>query len=331
MSSWNFQLLLEKLQSATRALCSIIAKFKCLGGISYVTFQKLYDSSVQPILLYGAGIWGTREYKILNTVQNKACRFFLRVQKTASNIATRGDLGWSSLLCKQHLEVIRLWLRLKIMDVSRLTAKVFKYNCTQAITFRKRNWEYNVVKLFKSKDLEFLINIGNEINCKSILKECEQLLTTADTECWYRKLWDDSNQENGNKLRTYRLFKNELKIENYVTVNMPWYKKRYFAMLRAGCLPLEVEKGRHAKPKIPLIDRKCKMCNQNDVETEYHFVMKCQLYIDQRENMFCHYRNMYTNFETLSENDQFALIMSTGDYFTCKTIFDMVMRRNLFV
>ena len=102
-------------------------------------------------------------------------------------------------------------------------------------------------------------------------------------------------------------------------------------MLRAGCLPLEVEKGRHAKPKIPLNDRKCKMCNQNEVETEFHFVMNCQLYIDLRENILCHYKAMSTNFENLSEIDKFSFIMRTGDYFTCKTIFDMVMRRNLFV
>ena len=45
-------------KAASRALGAIIAKFKALGGISFECFKKLYESNVQPILLYGAGVWG---------------------------------------------------------------------------------------------------------------------------------------------------------------------------------------------------------------------------------------------------------------------------------
>jgi hypothetical protein len=118
----------EIAKSATRALVSIIVKFKALGGISYNCFKKLYESSVEPILKYAAGVWGTKEYKVINTVQNKAARFILGVQQKTPNLATVGDLGWCSILGKQWLEVVRLWLRLKSMDNTRLTARVFKHN-----------------------------------------------------------------------------------------------------------------------------------------------------------------------------------------------------------
>ena len=44
--------------SASRALGSIINKCKLVGGINYITFSKLFDACVFPILEYGSEIWG---------------------------------------------------------------------------------------------------------------------------------------------------------------------------------------------------------------------------------------------------------------------------------
>ena len=121
----------------------------------------MYTSSVEPILRYGAGIWGTSEYTHLNTVQNKAARFILGVPKTTDNLATQGDLGWTSWFCKQKVEVIRLWLRLKKMDPSPITVKVFKYSYTKAITTRIKNWERSVIDMFHTLNLHYLVNVDN--------------------------------------------------------------------------------------------------------------------------------------------------------------------------
>ena len=45
----------EIAKSALRALGAIIVTFKVLGAISYNGFQKLYESSVEPILRYASG------------------------------------------------------------------------------------------------------------------------------------------------------------------------------------------------------------------------------------------------------------------------------------
>ena len=321
----------EIAKSATRALGSIIVKFKALGGISYNCFKKLYESSVEPILKYAAGVWGTKEYKVINTVQNKAARFILGVQQKTPNLATVGDLGWCSILGKQWLEVVRLWLRLKSMDNTRLTARVFKHNLAKATTCRKKNWEYTVVELFNKIDIGYVVNIGDLDTYQHVIDDCKARFHTIDQNLWYTRLWNDDGQENGNKLRTYRQFKSEVKLEPYVTLNMPWYKKRVFSMLRGGCLPLEVEKGRYKRPKTPLNERTCKMCLSNCVEDENHFIMNCPLYEDLREDLFQHYRCKFDSFNDLCSNDRFNLIMKTGDYLTLKTIFSMYTRRCMFV
>ena len=64
----------ELTKSACRALSALYTKFLNVGGMDYDVFCKLYESLVEPVLLYGAGLWGLSEQKRVNTVQNKACR-----------------------------------------------------------------------------------------------------------------------------------------------------------------------------------------------------------------------------------------------------------------
>ena len=59
-----------------RALRGIISKFKCLKNVEYDTFTKLYTTGVQPVAEYGAGIWGFNKANVIDTVQNRAIRYF---------------------------------------------------------------------------------------------------------------------------------------------------------------------------------------------------------------------------------------------------------------
>ena len=56
------------LQSASRALGFLIAKFKALGGMPFEVFTKLYDSLVGPVIAYGVAIWGYRSFSCIEAV-----------------------------------------------------------------------------------------------------------------------------------------------------------------------------------------------------------------------------------------------------------------------
>jgi hypothetical protein len=101
-------------QSAQRALGLLIAKSKAHGGFSYSTYTKLYDSHtklydslVWPVINYGAAIWGTKEYTNINSVHNRACRFFMGVGKFTPTAALQGDMGWTVPQVRQGTSVIR--------------------------------------------------------------------------------------------------------------------------------------------------------------------------------------------------------------------------------
>ena len=56
-------------------------------------------------------------------------------------------------------------------------------------------------------------------------------------------------------------------------------------MLRCGNLPLHIETGRFARPKLPVEQRTCFHCIDS-VEDELHFLIDCPFYDDTRRKMF---------------------------------------------
>ena len=115
----------ELAKSASRALSALYAKFKRSGGMAYDVFTKLYTSLVEPILYYCSGIWGLSNHSKINTVQNKACRYFLGVGKNAANIVTRGDMGWTDCFVKQKVECCRLFCKLTDVTDNRIVKNIF--------------------------------------------------------------------------------------------------------------------------------------------------------------------------------------------------------------
>jgi hypothetical protein len=87
-------------QSANIALGLVIAKAKSFGGVSYDVFTKLSESVVCPVIAYGAAIWGTEMFNCIHTVQYRAARFFLNVNKHTANAAVSSDIGWTPMECR---------------------------------------------------------------------------------------------------------------------------------------------------------------------------------------------------------------------------------------
>ena len=85
-------------KSAQRALGLIIAKSKAFGGIPFNCFKKMYESIVVPIVNYGSCVWGQQQFSSINSVHNRACRYFLGVKNVHQMLLFRVILVWILLL-----------------------------------------------------------------------------------------------------------------------------------------------------------------------------------------------------------------------------------------
>ena len=146
-----------------------------------------------PIADYSAGIWGYKCYPKSETMQIRALRTFLGVNKFASSLAVNGDTGWPSMRIRRHLEMVRLWNRLVSMREDRLTKKVF-------------NWDYKHDKEWSSETKLIFDKIGlaelydSKSMCDRSIKPVintvhEKLSETAQTQ-WRNSLQTQSKTKN---------------------------------------------------------------------------------------------------------------------------------------
>jgi hypothetical protein len=120
------------------------------------------------------------------------------------------------------------------------------------------------------------------------------------------------DSDNNPKLRSYKLFKNNFKLENYLLVEPIVAKRRTFSKLRLSAHSLHIETGRFCKPKTPVQDRICNYCKSSEIEDELHFTIKCTLYDKERQNLYKEL-NSFTNFRSLTDEEKFKFLMSGND------------------
>ena len=135
---------------------------------------------------------------------------------------------------------------------------------------------------------------------------------------------------NVNKLRLYRLYKERISPETYVAHNMSRQYRRLLAKFRSGSLPLRIETGRY--DDVPLKDRICSFCTSNQIESEIHVLLECDLYSDLRYELEQHLQNTIADFKTLPLFLRFLNVMTNNScqYYLAKFLFLMFKRRKLY-
>ncbi len=267
--------------SAGRALGSIQNKFNSLKGLGFDTFTKLFNMGVAPVMDYCSGIWGYKEYSKVETVQNRAVRFYLGVHNYAPNHVIRGDIGWVTPNVRHKVEILRMWNRFVSMNNDRLTKQVFLWDKQ----INKRNWSNDVFHIISDIGQE-LVFVNNDIVNLTFAKE--NLFNQ------YKEQWKVQSI-NMPKLRTYITYKHEYLPEPYVYNVIDRGHRSVLAQFRCGILPLAIETGRYND--IPLEYRLCDFCNDNVLEDEIHFLLKCNFYSEYRAELMskiiCHMRDFY--------------------------------------
>ena len=126
----------------------------------------------------------------------------------------------------------------------------------------------------------------------------------------YSDQWLKSiNRHQNNKLRTYSIYKETFALEPYI-LQGPVRLRRNITKLRISAHSLAVETGRYTRPKTLLVNRTCKLCNNNEIEDEIHMFLKCPFYNVERSRLF----------KSLSE---FSTINWDSNLFTFKTLMNV--------
>ena len=87
--------------------------------------------------------------------------------------------------------------------------------------------------------------------------------------------------------------------------------RKVFSKFRLSSHCLNIEKGRHVKPKLPIEARLCNTCKQ--VEDEEHLLLHCKGFINERVTFFVNLLAVDCSFLNGNPSDVFIRLMSSDD------------------
>ena len=295
-------------QSGGRALGGIIHKFREFRDIGFQTFTKLYENGVAPILDYGSEVWGFGSFDKLESIQNRAIRYFLGLPPRAPILGYQGDFGWLPARYRRWLNMLRYWNHLCSLNNDGILKYAFRYDLQRSVT--NTNWCSQVKLILSNVGMDHLVSIEAPTPCNlSIVRERIELL---HSESWKQQLAAKP------KLRTYVKFKDSVRTEVYVSSFLPRHQRALFAQFRCGVLPLEIETGRFSG--TPPDRRICRLCDSNEPEDEQHFLCNCVCFENLRRSFFDSMSLFHPQFVALSAEEKLIFCCKNRQIETAKFI-----------
>ena len=314
----NLPNLATKSNNAIFALNSYIRN--TLGQLQPNLALKMFDNQISPIMEYASEVWyRNKEVTNLEKVHLSYMKHALKTKMSTSTIALYAELGRFPISMKFKCRVINYWKRIITLDPTHPVRQA--YNTLKALHVSgQTNW-CSTVKTILSEGNNAQLWHNQVMTNKQYSSFKEQLHQSFMMDC-INKINDSTTNP---KLRTYKLLKEQFKLESYLT--HPTNINHTLALLkfRISAHNLAIETGRYTKPKTPIENRLCIHCTQNEVETEKHFLLNCSLYNNERQNLLESIRHIIPDnqndnltFIDIMTNQNTSVTNALGKYiFTC--------------
>jgi CRISPR/Cas system-associated protein endoribonuclease Cas2 len=251
-----------------RVLFMIIRKLRMYNNQSFNVFCRLFDARVQPIVQYGAEIWGLDDAAVhCDSVHLLALKMFLSVKSRTPNDLVLKELKRYSITVNSVVRCICYWFKLLEMDNNRIPKKAYK------MLFRldemgKRNWATKVRECLFQLGYGFVWLNQGVGNRNRFIKELKQRLIDCN--------WQSCNEHiaSSNRFDMYRLFcsENALSLPVYLQLDIDLHIKWIMTKLRFGISELNVHRFRYTSNSDDRL--LCPLC-KTEKENEIHFLLRC--------------------------------------------------------
>lgn len=248
----------------------------------------------------------------------KFAKYVLRVHKSASNLGVLGDLGLFPLSINALKSSVEYWLHILKANECNLIVKAYSNNLLVKDSLCN-----------KLKTFLLLIGFGHlwenqgTFSKQNTLSAIYLKLQDRYSSFWSKKLLNDERASGGNKLRTYRTFKNNFLREQYLYADVDKFELADFIKIRISNCNLNIERGRYLNLSVE--KRICNLCH-NGVEDEFHFLMKCNVLNEARNLFFKNIIDIVPSFISFSDEDKFKFILTSHDLDICKVLISGVSK-----
>ena len=304
--SGNFNTAKEQLREKGMHALFGIHKYTNINKLPSQLASKIFDTMISPVLTYNSEVWGAYlksdfdhwDKSPIEKVHLRFCKLYLNVNKKATNIACRAELGRFPLKIAIDQRILNYILHLKAQPENSIVNQAFKLS--KQLHSKDRNGFYtNVTNLLKSQNMT-IDSISTKHNVNSYITK------TKET---YIDLWKNKIR-NSTKLEFYNIFKTNYNCEQYLNIINDPIQRRNYTNFRVSNHNLMIESGRYGHTKIPKENRRCQVCNSDHIENERHLIFSCTCYNELRERLFDALKNsMKIEFDPKDCQTQFITVM----------------------
>ena len=257
--------------------------------------EKLFDTLVSPIILYGSEVWGAycnfRDSDPFEYLHLKFIKEILGIHSKATNVACLAELNRFPLKDKIKLLSLKFWDHIS-NSTNTLVNKIYKNLPTN------NRWVTTIKEWTQKLGFGYLVN--NSGNIKNTLGIIKQRIYDQNLQ------HQQSSINESNKLSFFRNVYKPNQRPPYVDICRFKSDRSNICKYRISAHSLEIERGRHRN--IPHNNRKCTKCKSDQIEDEVHFFMHCPIYNTYRQELCLKLNNIYRNFNSLTKNKIFFLL-----------------------
>ena len=266
--------LYEKAKKAMGPLKGVIARF----NVPVKTSIKLFHTYIAPILLYTSENWMALNdksiqkftpYAMCTDIETKKpdilhrqfLKYIIGTSKSCPNLTAYGETGEIPLSLKAYRLMLKYWNRVRNLPGDTLVKMALNENVQL-----RTNWIVTIEKLLNCLHITDLTDDVSTFN-RTVDKNIKTI---------FKNFWSDTlKNPHLSRLQFYNSIKEDFSVETYL--DLPDFNHRKaIAKLRCSDHALEIEKGRHRGTDRNR--RLCKLCQDNEIETEDHFLSKCKFF-----------------------------------------------------
>ena len=212
---------------------------------------------------------------MLEMVHKQFLRNISKLRKSTLEYMLYAELGRVPIEMHVKSRMNGYWISIINGCETKYCKKIYYLMKIEAEKGKAFKWLNYIKQILISVGMPDLLNQPSINNPKATKTLIKTILNDIYLQEWHAKL------QNSSKGRAYSIFKQDLNFETYLnTLN----KSSYIPLIkfRTSNYKLPIETGRWEN--IPLNERKCTLCNKNDIGDDFHYLFICPYFANDRIN-----------------------------------------------
>ena len=193
-----------------------------------------FDSTVVPILLYGAEVWGFEDVKCLETMELKFFKHILGVKPRTPSAIVYGELGRYPLNILIKMRLVNYWAKLVKCKETKITGIIYGIMLNLHIQNQYHSkWITAVESIFNETGLSYIWRGQTIVDMEWLSRTMKNTLQGQFIQSWYGIIG----------LFNYKLIKQQFCFEMYLD-RLPYKKRKILTKFRCNNHRLPVESKR---------------------------------------------------------------------------------------